>query len=126
MEFLKNLHIYQNGEETKNSFTIIKNYLTKRNRGPTENIISRTICLLDATASMSHLLQNAKNTVTTMFEQISQILIDHKYNNNCYAMRFAFYCNYNCQEHEIFMSSTWEGSPINLRQFMDTVSASYG
>ncbi|CAF4625464.1 unnamed protein product [Rotaria sp. Silwood2] len=48
----------------------VKEFLVKKNKEA--NIVSsqsRTICLMDATVSMTHLLHNYKNTVGTMFER---------------------------------------------------------
>ncbi|CAF1222140.1 unnamed protein product, partial [Didymodactylos carnosus] len=104
----------------------IKAFLGERNRGAGGNSQSRTICLMDATGSMSHLLHKAKNTVGTMFERASVVLKENGIPPDCFQMQFVVYRNYNSKEDEILQTSPWETKADNLRAFMDRISAKGG
>ena len=41
----------------------VKTFIVQKNQGAAVDCVSKTICLLDATGSMGHLLQKAKNTI---------------------------------------------------------------
>jgi hypothetical protein len=86
---------------------------------------SRTLCLMDATGSMSHLLDKAKHTVGTMFERAYATL--HAKNiQDSFALQFAVYRNYNCEKDKILQYSPWEMQPERLRQFMDNINVAGG
>ncbi|ETO11722.1 hypothetical protein RFI_25649 [Reticulomyxa filosa] len=103
-----------------------KNLLCERNKGAEERKPSHTVVLMDATGSMQHLLQKAKNAVCTMFDRISTILKDKELPPDCFEMQFMVYRNYNASEDMILQASPWESKPDNLRKFMETVRADYG
>ena len=109
-----------------NELTYIKRFLGERNVGATGFTDSRTICLMDATGSMSHLLNQAKTTVGTMFERASLILTEHGIPTDSFQMQFAVYRDYDCMKDGILQYSPWETKPENLRKFMETVSAHGG
>jgi hypothetical protein len=111
---------------TTNDLVFIKTFLGEHNKGAAVQNRSRTVCLMDATGSMSHLLQKAKNTVGTMFERASEILKEHSIAADSFEMQFAVYRNYDCKEDKLLHVSSWETKPNNLRAFMDTISASGG
>ncbi|ETO06880.1 hypothetical protein RFI_30511 [Reticulomyxa filosa] len=104
----------------------VKIKLCEQNRGATDKASSRTVVLMDATGSMSHLLQKAKNTVSTMFERITDILRESGYSPNIFEMQFVVYRNYNAPEDKILQVSPWESKPDNLRSFMENVIAEHG
>jgi len=56
----------------------VKKFLFDYNKGPVFIIssVSKTICLMDATGSMSALLQKCKNTVEEMFKRANKVLKD--------------------------------------------------
>ncbi|ETO12035.1 hypothetical protein RFI_25340 [Reticulomyxa filosa] len=88
--------------------------------------LSRTVVLMDATGSMSHLLQKVKTTVGTMFSRIAQILEDKGASSNGFEMQFVVYRNYNAPEDMILQVSPWEVKPDNLRNFMEMIESDYG
>ncbi|CAF4650735.1 unnamed protein product, partial [Rotaria sp. Silwood2] len=47
---------------------------------------SRTVCIMDVTCSMFHLLHKYKNTVDIMFECTSEILNDHEINSDSFQI----------------------------------------
>jgi len=104
----------------------VKKMLCERNKGAEETKRSRTVVVMDATGSMAHLLQKAKNAVSTMFERITVILKENGKPANSFEMMFAVYRNYSAPESLLLQSSPWESNPENLRKFMETVSANYG
>ncbi|CAF1084596.1 unnamed protein product [Adineta steineri] len=111
----------------KGEISFIKKFLAKQNQGA--NIIadsSRTVLLMDATASMSSLLSAAKETVCTMFERASIVLAEKKLPNDAFQMQFVIYRDYDCKEDGILQSSSWETKPSNLRNFMTNVTAMGG
>jgi len=104
----------------------IKNFLKDRNMGAPLQTQSRTIVLMDATGSMSHLLHQCKLTVATMFERAAKVLLDNKLNPMCFEMQFAVYRNYNSRQEQILEYSTWESKPERLRSFMQAISSAGG
>ena len=89
----------------------IRRFLIETNKG-TEMIssISRTVCLMDATGSMTSLLQKCKNTVQVMYERATSILIEHQIDSDCFQMQFVVYRNYNSSVDKILQCSSWETS----------------
>ncbi|CAF3113868.1 unnamed protein product [Rotaria sp. Silwood2] len=59
---------------------------------------SRTVCIMDATCSMFHLLHKY-----------------HEINSNSFQIQFFVYRNYNSREDKILQSPSWETKPHNLR-----------
>jgi len=105
----------------------IRRFLIETNKG-TEMIssISRTVCLMDATGSMTSLLQKCKNTVQVMYERATSILIEHQIDSDCFQMQFVVYRNYNSSVDKILQCSSWETKAENLRKFMNTIEAEGG
>lgn len=108
------------------NLALITNFLIEENKGVQGTAKSRTICLMDATCSMSHLLQKSKNTVGVMFERASEILREHKISSTSFEIQFVVYRNYCCQENKILQHSPWETKPDALRAFMNTIDVEGG
>ncbi|CAF1137415.1 unnamed protein product, partial [Didymodactylos carnosus] len=104
----------------------VKKFLGEENKGAEGNWKSRTVCLMDATGSMVHLLYNCKHTVGTMFERASEILIDHGISSDSFQIQFVVYRNYDSREDKILQSSPWETKPDNLRAFMNKIEVEGG
>jgi hypothetical protein len=104
----------------------VKKFLVEENKGVEEDWNSRTICLMDATSSMTHLLHKCKNTVDLMFERASKILKDYNIIPDSFQIQFVVYRNYNSREDKILQSSPWETKPDNLRTFMNTIEVEGG
>ena len=102
-------------------FEIIKEFLTEQNKGAYLDVSSRTICLMDATLSMSHLLQKAKTTVGNMFIRAYEILKEQGVSDTFFQMQFAVYRNYNSPIDKILEVSPWESKPDNLSLFMNNI-----
>ncbi|MBX9585798.1 MAG: hypothetical protein K2X50_00940 [Gammaproteobacteria bacterium] len=101
-------------------------YLGEANKGSDNNKRSRTVCLMDATGSMSHLLQKAKNTVGIMFERAAEILKDNGFAPDAFELQFSVYRNYSSGNDLLLQTSTWETKPSNLRAFMDRIQPEGG
>jgi hypothetical protein len=88
---------------------------------------SRTLVLMDATGSMSALLDKAKNSVKTMFTEARSVLAQA---SGCegltFEVQFAVYRNYNAPAEHLLQYSGWEADPQNLFTFMDTITPAYG
>jgi len=108
--------------------TEAKQFLVQENKGPEPETCgtSRTICLMDATGSMAHLLQKAKNTVDTMFQRCTEILEEKKFKADSFQLQFAVYRNYSSGDHYLLQSSPWETRPNSLRSFMNNINVSGG
>lgn len=107
--------------------TFIRRFLIETNKGvEMSTSISRTVCLMDATGSMTNLLQKCKNTVQVMYERATGILIEHQIDSDCFQMQFVVYRNYNSPVDKILRHSSWEIKAENLRQFMNTIEAEGG
>jgi hypothetical protein len=106
--------------------TAVQKFLKAKNKGPEENIQARTLCLMDATGSMSSLLQKAKNTVGIMFERATSILAQNGQVQECFELQFAVYRNYSNDSNTILEYSPWESKSENLRKFMDKIGPKGG
>ena len=76
--------------------------------------------------AMCSLIQKAKNTVQTMFEQVGVILKDSGTDPKCFQIQFLAYRSYNAPSHLILQASGWSNNSSELRTFLAAVSASYG
>lgn len=103
----------------------IKSYLLKQNETHLSVGNARTICLMDATGSMSSVIEKSKNTVQRMFERVLEILKEKGIQKG-FEMMFVAYRNYNAPEEKLMEHSAWESDPSNLRSFLSTITASYG
>ncbi|CAF4711773.1 unnamed protein product, partial [Rotaria sp. Silwood2] len=100
----------------------VKKFLLEQNRGANLGMgCSRTVLLMDATGSMSNLLDAAKETVGTMFERASEVLKEEELASDAFRMQFAIYRNYNSKEKKILEASSWEEKPKNLGAFMSSI-----
>ena len=111
-----------------NDINSVQKFLVEENRGVelAADWNSRTVCLMDATGSMNHLLNNCKATVGTMFERASAVLSDNNIDSNSFQLQFVVYRNYNSTREKILQSSSWETKPDNLRAFMNTIGVEGG
>jgi len=99
--------------------------LINYNRGATIESVKIAI-LVDATGSMSQLLNKAKNTIQQMFDRISIILKDNKMDPKQFQIQFVAYRNYNAPESELLKYSGWTDDAILLNRFLTDVPANYG
>ena len=104
----------------------VKTFLRERNVGANSLADSRTMCLMDATGSMGHLLNQAKITVVTMFERASLILKEHGIPSDSFQLQFAVYRDYDCYADGLLQYSPWETKPDNLRKFMENIKPKGG
>jgi len=79
----------------------VSKFLFQRNTGPGMDVLSRTICLMDATGSMGGLLLKAKNTVKVVYNRLCDILVNNGHSPSVFEMQFAIYRNYNSSREEI-------------------------
>ncbi len=118
MKFLDRLH--------KQDLKFLATYLGEANKGSENKERSKTICLMDATGSMSHLLQKAKNTVGIMFERAGEVLKENGFSPDAFELQFSVYRNYSSSHDLLLQTSTWETKPSNLRAFMDRIEPEGG
>jgi hypothetical protein len=109
-----------------NVVTQMKEYLLQKNESHYGVVHSRTIILLDATGSMSHVLRHAKATVASMIERVTEILKQVQQNASGYQIQFGAYRNYNSHPNELLETSTWESSATSLVEFISTIESSGG
>ena len=82
--------------------------------------MTKTLILIDATASMNPLLGKTKETIGIMFDRISNVLKKNSIAEDKFMMKLAYYRNYNCYLKEpIFGQSGWETNPTNLLLFLN-------
>ena len=117
-EFLANLNA--------GKIDAVRAFLADENKGAEDHVDSRTICLMDATGSMTHLLHKCKTTVDIMVHRASEILKEYGIGTNSFQIQFVVYRNYNSKEEKILQSSAWETRPDNLRAFMNTIEVEGG
>ena len=120
MEFLHELF--------QGNSTFVKDFLLEQNRVTlsSQNSQSRTIVLVDATGSMSSLLEQAKKAVGTVFTSIREVLVLKQFPEDSFELQFVAYRNYNCDKSMILESSGWEKDPKNLYLFIDKVGPRCG
>lgn len=104
----------------------VRSFLIQENKGVEGMMSSRTVFLMDATVSMSHLLQKCKNTINVMFERAAAILRENSIRADLFEIQLVMYRNYCCREDQILQSSPWETKPDNLRGFMNTIDVRGG
>lgn len=123
-KFILALYGYMGSSE---DLKVIQGFLNKVNFSNVDEgiVTSRTICLMDATGSMSNLLLKTKTTVAEMFELASKFLEDKGIPVSL-QMQFAVYRNYSNKEEELLQVSSWETKAENLRAFMNRISVSGG
>ena len=118
-EFINNLKNRKLKEIIR--FLVEQNYTPYSEQGK-----SRTICLMDATGSMTHLLEKSKNSVQDMFGRACTVLKANGFSEDSFELQFAVYRNYNCDKDSILQYSPWESSPQNLRTFMSSIQPKGG
>ncbi|CAF0898623.1 unnamed protein product [Adineta steineri] len=111
---------------TNGNIEAVKAFLAEENKGAAGSSKSRTVCLMDATGSMSSLLHKCKNTLDIMFERASAILRENNILSDSFQLQLAVYRNYNSTEEKILQFSPWETKPDNLRTFMNTIEVDGG
>lgn len=86
---------------------------------------SRTIVLMDATGSMTQLLEKAKFTVKVMFERAYEIVKSESVNNS-FEIQFVVYRNYSSGPQYLLQYSPWAARPVDLEKFIDSISVNGG
>eukprot|EP00050_Salpingoeca_kvevrii_P020249 m.96325 g.96325 ORF g.96325 m.96325 type:complete len:974 (-) comp8787_c0_seq1:270-3191(-) len=104
----------------------VMQYLLRENRSAGGPCNSKTLVLMDATGSMSSLLQKAKNTVNKMFAEAVEVLEENGIDPSSFAVQYAVYRNYNVDADYIVQHSPWETDPVRLEQFLKTISVRGG
>ncbi|CAG9315978.1 unnamed protein product [Blepharisma stoltei] len=103
-----------------------KLFLQTLNKGTNiESGICKTIVLMDATGSMDLLLQNAKNTVKTMFQRVCIILSENGINPECFQLQYCAYRNYSSLL-KILQVSPWTNKSDILESFLENVKSEGG
>ncbi|CAL6013590.1 Helicase-related_protein [Hexamita inflata] len=103
------------------NITKIKMFLIEMNKScGLEFGKSKTLILMDATGSMTHLIHKTKNTIKRMFDNAYTILRENHYDEGFNVM-IAAYRNYSSGIEFILQSSGWETQPENLHRFLDTI-----
>jgi hypothetical protein len=103
-----------------------KSFLVEQNRAPRNDIeVTRTLCLMDATGSMSSLLSGAKQKVKTMFANAYTILEQEGY-EAAFELQFAVYRNYSSPAEHLLQYSGWASKPSELVDFMDGIRPAGG
>ena len=139
-ENLKNEQVVKNSNEEHNKsmkfLDLIKNNdeigiqtaLLENNKGVELECkcTSRTLCLMDATGSMSNLLDNTKKTVSLVFKRAKEVLKEEGANPDCFELQIGFYRNYGSGPTKLFEHSDWVKKPDVLQVFMDSNGVSGG
>jgi len=107
----------------------VRSYLERRNSpkaGAMEGK-ARILVLLDATGSMSQILNATKDAVGEMFSRAGEIIEEHLgKGSDKFEMQFAVYRNYSSGPAKLLESSPWKSNPEDLRDFLKTATASGG
>ena len=104
----------------------VRRQLISLNRGPGIST-SKIVVLMDATGSMNEVIQQAKNTVSTMFDRVTKILDDNGYDAKCFQLQFIAYRSYDVPSGDMLLQrSGWSSDATELRDFLNGVQACYG
>ena len=121
MKFLNNL----NAGKKKEIMLSLQSF----NKGPSmtsDTRRSRTLCLFDATGSMSSLIAGTKSQIVQMFDRAQEVLEKCGLDRNLFSMQIAVYRNYDCDQESLLESSSWECDARNLRSFLERISCKGG
>ena len=78
---------------------------------------------MDATRSMSDLIEKTKITISKTFERSMEILQKGGLTNcDCFQVQFAVFINYSNNSEEILQYSLWEHKANNLKSFMNKIT----
>eukprot|EP01083_Nonionella_stella_P004720 13717_1 len=116
-EFLRALH--------NNDIDKVKEDLLSYNVGPATGSVKIAICV-DATGSMTSLLESTKTRIREMFRRIRDILHEHHIDTNRFQIQLIAYRNYNAPAEELLLSSGWQNDPNELDKFLKHVPPDYG
>lgn len=81
---------------------------------------------MDATGSMSSLINNCKNSIKIMFDNMTMILLKNGFTEGVIAIQLACYRSYNSKIDMLLQFSPWEQRPGHLKVFMDGIMACEG
>lgn len=101
----KKSEIFRSGLINPSDDEILREFLVAENRAPKQRT-TRTIVLMDATGSMSSLIEKSKMAVRKMFEEITKIGVMMGSDKQL-LMQLVVYRNYNCQADEVLQISPW-------------------
>ncbi len=73
---------------------------------------------MDATGSMTTLLEQTKNTLNVMFDRTFHILKNNSFDINSFQIKIGVYRNYSSGKDLIFQHSAWENKSENLVKFL--------
>ena len=104
----------------------IRDLLLRHNKGIEEAGPSRTLVLMDATGSMTQLLEKSKSTVVAMFDLLHETLKEKNYDENGFQIMFAVYRNYSSPYDKLLESSEWTSQSSKLQTFLNKVNVQGG
>ena len=87
---------------------------------------SRTVLLMDATGSMSGLIDKVKKTITTVFRRVKDDLEEKELDTNCFETQLCAYRNYNSVPSKLLEVSPWSTETATLETFMSGIQSSGG
>ncbi|CAG9311001.1 unnamed protein product [Blepharisma stoltei] len=118
IEFLNNI--------THGNLDGFKSFILEQNISNfTENSYN-IIILLQATEPMSHLLQNAKNTIGMIFKRAREILAKKAVSPGCFQIKYCIYRTSSCPNDLIFQASPWSNKPSVLESFIKEIRTQGG
>ncbi|CAL6057006.1 Helicase-related_protein [Hexamita inflata] len=104
-----------------NNLDFVKEFLISENMAHSDQESkSKTLILMDATGSMSGLIDKTKNTIKTMFSNAYTVLQENNFKES-FDVMFAAYRNYASGIDFVLQSSPWDTQPDNLKRFIDTI-----
>ena len=106
----------------------LEDYFLRLNKGvETEvKVVSRTLCVMDATGSMGNLLDCGKKTIKMVFERAKVIAEESNYHPDCFEVAIGFYRNYSSGPIDIFQSSSWIKKSDDMQLFLNNHEISGG
>ena len=87
---------------------------------------SRTILLMDATGSMSGLINGVKQTISEVFRRLKETFTHNRLDSTCFEAQLCAYRNYEDGPDSMLQVSPWSTESDRLETFMQGISASGG
>jgi hypothetical protein len=117
----------ENGSLPESATESILDFLQHRNScSPAPILLSRTLVLLDATASMMSLLRMVKDEAMGVFADTQMVLQKAGVYDRRFELQFAAYRNYSSGKEGLLQRSSWTSDSGALSSFMETVDAREG
>jgi len=111
--------------DPKNTLMLLQGLNQVSNKKQMQHV-SRTLILMDATGSMSLLINGVKQTVTHVINNLNFVMAASSIAKDNLLIQLAIYRNYWESSDNLFKYSAWSNNANDLKAFIDTIEATGG